>query len=93
MFSGEVFVLLCTLYFHDMEAVSRSGRTVRKEMLHGIESRSRVLFLNNQVKEVRKSPRKRSSWSRPQYLRHRNTAVRLLIVLHHRHDRPAYRKP
>ncbi len=49
MFSGEVFVLLCTLYFHDLGAVSRYGWSANRDLLDHMESPPKTLFLGNEV--------------------------------------------
>jgi len=49
MFSGEVFVLLCTLYFHDIGVVDRFGWSANEDILNTIESPPKTLFLNNEI--------------------------------------------
>ncbi|MGD0658545.1 MAG: hypothetical protein ABSD38_10815 [Syntrophorhabdales bacterium] len=49
MFSGEAFVLLCTLYFHDIGAVERFGWSSNGNILNTIESPPKTLFLNNEI--------------------------------------------
>jgi hypothetical protein len=49
MFSGELFVLLCTLYFHDMGAASGYGWCRSREILHAMDASSRTLILNNEI--------------------------------------------
>ncbi|HUJ69000.1 MAG TPA: HEAT repeat domain-containing protein, partial [Syntrophorhabdales bacterium] len=58
MFSGEVFVLLCTLYFHDIGAVERFGWTSNGDILNTIESPHRTLFLNNEIARRLEIPEK-----------------------------------
>jgi hypothetical protein len=49
LFSGELFVLLCTLYFHDMAAATRHGWVASGEILNEIENPPRNLLLNNAI--------------------------------------------
>jgi hypothetical protein len=49
LFSGEVFVLLCTLYIHDIAATTRYGWATNSDILSRIESPPRNLFLNNAI--------------------------------------------
>ncbi len=49
MFSGEVFVLLCTLYFHDIGVVDKFGWSANRDMLNSIESPPKTIFLNNEI--------------------------------------------
>jgi hypothetical protein len=49
MFSGELFVLLCTLYFHDMGAAGRYSWCHSREILHGMDALPRTLILNNEI--------------------------------------------
>jgi hypothetical protein len=60
MFSGEVFALLCTLYFHDMGAVSSCGWTSNREILNGMEGASRALFLSSEIEKRLGMPEKAS---------------------------------
>ena len=58
MFSGEAFVLLCTLYFHDIGAVERFGWSANGDILNTIESPPKTLFLNNEIARRLKIPEK-----------------------------------
>jgi hypothetical protein len=49
MFSGELFVLLCTLYFHDMGAATRYGWRTSREILFAMDAPGRTLVLNNEI--------------------------------------------
>ncbi len=49
MFSGELFILLCTIYFHDIGAASGYGRYRGREILHALDASSRTLILNNEI--------------------------------------------
>lgn len=49
MFSGEVFILLCTLYIHDLGAASSYGWSANRDLLDHMESPPRTLLLNNEI--------------------------------------------
>jgi hypothetical protein len=49
MFSGELFVLLCTLYLHDIGAASGYGWCRSREILHAIDASPRTLILNIEI--------------------------------------------
>jgi len=49
MFSGEVFVLLCTLYLHDLDVVGRHEWSARRELLDHMEGASRMLLLSSEM--------------------------------------------
>jgi len=49
MFSGELFVLLCMLYFHDTGAASGYGWYRSREILHAMDAAPRTLILNNEI--------------------------------------------
>jgi hypothetical protein len=58
LFSGEVFVLLCTIYFHDIGVVEQFGWTSSGNILNTIESPPRTLFLNNEIARRLEIPEK-----------------------------------
>lgn len=49
MFSGELFVLLCMIYFHDIGATGRYGWTSNEEILNSMETYPKTLFLNTEI--------------------------------------------
>ena len=49
MFSGELFVLLCVLYLHDIGAADWYGWSGAGEILRVMDARSRALFLNAEI--------------------------------------------
>lgn len=49
LFSGEIFTLLCVLYFHDIGVVSRFAWSANEEILSRIDSSSRTLLLNQEI--------------------------------------------
>ncbi len=49
MFSGELFVLLCTLYFHDMGAATGYSWCNSREILRLMDASTRMLILNNEI--------------------------------------------
>jgi len=49
MFSGEVFVLLCVLYLHDIGAAGSLTFWPNPGMLNAMEAPQRTLFLNNEI--------------------------------------------
>ena len=57
MFSGELFVLLCTLYFHDIGAASGYGWCRSREILHAMDASPRTLILNNEIARRLEIPR------------------------------------
>ncbi len=49
MFSGELFILLCTLYFHDMGAATGYSRCSSREIVRGMDASARTFILNNEI--------------------------------------------
>jgi DNA-binding transcriptional ArsR family regulator len=49
MFSGELFALLCTLYFHDIGAVDRPGFAPAREILTTMGAAQRTLILSYEI--------------------------------------------
>jgi len=49
LFSGEVFVLLATLYFHDIAAIDQHSWAGNGEILRSLDSPPKNLFLNNAI--------------------------------------------
>ena len=49
MFSGELFILLCTLYFHDMGAATGYGWCSSREIVRAMDASARTLILNNEI--------------------------------------------
>jgi hypothetical protein len=49
MFSGEVFILLCTLYFHDLGVAGGYGWSASKGLLDHMESTPRTILLNREA--------------------------------------------
>ena len=49
MFSGELFALLCTLYFHDIGAMERPGFASTREILTTMGATQRTLILSYEI--------------------------------------------
>ena len=49
MFSGEIFVLLCALYFHDIGVVSRYRWGANEDLFNRIDISPKTLFLNYEI--------------------------------------------
>ncbi len=49
MFSGEVFILLCTLYLHDTGAAAGYAFSRTPEIINALDPRHRTLFINNEI--------------------------------------------
>ena len=49
MFSGEIFVLLCTLYFHDLGVAGRYEWSANRDLLDQMEGPARRLFFNDEI--------------------------------------------
>jgi hypothetical protein len=58
MFSGELFVLLCMVYFHDIGAIGRYGWTSNEEILNSMEAYPKTLFLNTEIGKRLRMPEK-----------------------------------
>lgn len=49
MFSGEIFVLLCLLYLHDIGTAASYGWSANGEILNRIEKSTKTLLINNDI--------------------------------------------